>query len=224
MPRAGEKPAGGRAVWLLHKIRGGGCSGNLARYSSGRHEYYVWWSFPSQEARLRGHSAGVKCVAVGMMDGRSVVVSGDDDQTVGCWDLTTGRQIGEPLTGHTGKVIDVAVGAMDGRLVVVSRDLNNTVRWWDLAIWRPMAEPLTGLMHIAVGTINGRLTVVSGDDDQMVRCWDLGARQPIFTVNLGGSLVHALFITADAQVMVGTGRGLLVLRLHPERIATLFDH
>ncbi|GAA3768747.1 hypothetical protein GCM10022225_64180 [Plantactinospora mayteni] len=42
----------------------------------------------------------MRAVAVATLDGRPVVVAGQD-KAIQLWDLTTKQRIGEPLTGHT---------------------------------------------------------------------------------------------------------------------------
>ena len=74
--------------------------------------------------------AAVQAVAVGQLDGRTVVVSGSGDRTVRVWDAATGAPVGDPFTGHTGPVNAVAVGQLDGRTVVVSGSGDRTVRVW----------------------------------------------------------------------------------------------
>ena len=56
---------------------------------------------PCWETRLPAIPTVVKSVAVGQLDGRTVVVSGSDDGTVRVWDAATGALVGEPFTGHT---------------------------------------------------------------------------------------------------------------------------
>ena len=75
----------------------------------------------------------MNAVAVGQLDGRTIVVSGSDDGTVRVWDAATGTPVGDPLTGHTGPVNAVAVGELDGRTIVVSGSDDGTVRVWDAA-------------------------------------------------------------------------------------------
>ncbi|KLO03932.1 WD40 repeat-like protein [Schizopora paradoxa] len=59
----------------------------------------------SKECVLRGHAAGVECLAISP-DGR-LLVSGDDDAVVLIWDLKTGEQIQSiscPFNGAIGAI------------------------------------------------------------------------------------------------------------------------
>ena len=89
-----------------------------------------------------GHTDWVNAVAVGQLDGRTVVVSGSDDGTVRVWDAATGAPVGDPFTGHAGGVSAVAVGQLDGRTVVVSGSDDGTVRVWDAATGTPVGRPV----------------------------------------------------------------------------------
>ncbi|MFE2935890.1 hypothetical protein [Streptomyces sp. NPDC059278] len=65
-----------------------------------------WATGSGVDARFRcaftGHTSWVWAVATGVVDGRPIAVTGSNDRTVRVWDLTTGQQVGEPLTSHTG--------------------------------------------------------------------------------------------------------------------------
>ena len=90
------------------------------------------------------HEDGVEAVAVGQRQGRAVIVSGSDDETVRVWDLESGELVLGPLTGHDEAVGAVAVGERQGRPVIVSGSDDETVRVWDLESGEPVLGPLTG--------------------------------------------------------------------------------
>ena len=84
----------------------------------------------------------MNAVAAAELDGRPVVISGSDDQTVRVWDLATGAPVGDPFTGHRGWVLAVAAAELDGRPVVISGSRDGTVRVWDLATGDPGRRPV----------------------------------------------------------------------------------
>jgi WD40 repeat protein len=116
-------------------------------------------------------------LAVGVRQGRPVIVSGTGMSTVQVWDLESGEPALGPLTGHDGRVKAVAVGVWQGQPVIVSGSDDRTVRVWDLDSGEPVLGPLTGhdggVKAVAVGVRQGQPVIVSGSDDRTVRVWDL---------------------------------------------------
>src|SRR3954447_18292290 len=112
-----------------------------------------------------GHTAEVNAVAIATVDGRSVAVTGSDDETVRRWDLASGEPVGASLTGHGDWVNAVVTAVVHGRPVAVSGGDDGIVLRWDLATGEPLGEP--------------RPVVVSGGADATVRVWDLLAREPV---------------------------------------------
>lgn len=129
---------------------------------------------------MTGHTDSVSSVAVGVLDGAPVAVSGSIDQTVRVWDLASGRSIAT-MTAHKGGVRTVACGVLDGRQVVVSGGNDNTVRIWDLS-GVPLGEPLTGhtgaVRSVTTAVRDGKLILVSGGDDRTVRIWEPAEQIP----------------------------------------------
>ena len=59
-------------------------------------------------AALRGHRysrSAVTSVATASLQGRPVIVSGSEDDTIRLWDLASVKAIGAPLRGHDGRVV-----------------------------------------------------------------------------------------------------------------------
>ena len=139
---------------------------------------------PSTPHRIIGrHSHSVNAVALGEIDGRAVIVSGSDHETVQIWDARTGYPIGLPFIGGPGKVKAVALGAVDGRAVVVSGSSDGTIRLWDAQRGDPIGQPLAGhtkgVTSVALGELDGRRVVVSGSDDGTIRLWEAPTVEPI---------------------------------------------
>jgi WD40 repeat protein len=81
----------------------------------------------------------VEAVACTTLNGRTVAVTAGWDGTVRVWDLSTGQQVGDPLTGHWGEVEAVACTTLNGRTVAVTTGDDGTVRVWDLTALRAVA-------------------------------------------------------------------------------------
>lgn len=171
---------------------------------------------PALHATLTGHTDWVTAVAVGVLDGRAIAVSGGLDGTLRVWDLATVQPLGRPLTGHAGGIRAVAVGTVDARSVAVSGDDHGSVRMWDLASGQPVGRPLIGhtdgIRAVAVGTLEGRPVVVSGSDDGTVRVWDLAAGEPLGRPLTLPDPVFALALAPGGDLVVGFGWEVAVLR------------
>jgi len=196
----------GRAETLADRIDADGLVGPWrARWAS--------WQPQHPHQQITGHDGPVLAVAAAELDGRPVVISGSDDETVRVWDLATGAPVGHPLTGHDGWVRAVAVGELDGRPVVISGSDDETVRIWDLATGTPVGHPLTGhddwVRAVAVAELDGRPVVISGSDDETVRIWDLASGAPVGDPLTGhGSAVLAVAVAElDGRPVVISGSG-----------------
>ncbi|MFI6317564.1 hypothetical protein ACIBG8_08590 [Nonomuraea sp. NPDC050556] len=127
---------------------------------------------------LVGHTDSVEEVALGVLNGKTIAVSGSRDDTVRVWDLATTTQLGAPLTGHTRSVFAMAVGVLDGRTIAVSGGYDQTLRRWDLATATQIGDPIEHISsaeELAVGSLNGKAIAVSGSGDKTLRRWDLAA-------------------------------------------------
>ncbi|MFF0206445.1 caspase family protein, partial [Streptomyces althioticus] len=77
-------------------------SGWTVRWAAGK------GASPAIRDTLIGHAGPIQAVACTTLDNRPIAVTGSSDSTARLWDLTTGTQIGEPLTGHTRSISAVA--------------------------------------------------------------------------------------------------------------------
>jgi WD40 repeat protein len=125
----------------------------------------------------------VSSVAVGELEGRSVIVSGHGDSTVRRWELATGQPLGEPLRGHERGISSVAVGELEGRPVIVSGSHDETVRVWDLATGRPLGEPLRRCIgwvySVSMGKLDSRPVIVCEGAEMTVGVWDMATGRPL---------------------------------------------
>ena len=115
-----------------------------------------------QHTTLEGHQGWVNAVCTVTVDGRDLLATGSDDQTVRLWDPATGRQHAI-LEGHQGPVKAVCAVTVGGRDLLASGGVDQTVRLWD---------PATGQQH----------AVLKGHQGRVTRCarspWAAGACSP----------------------------------------------
>ncbi|ORX57385.1 WD40 repeat-like protein [Hesseltinella vesiculosa] len=112
---------------------------------------------------LAGHVGSVRAITAH----GNTLVSGSYDNTVGVWDLSTGRLV-HRMEGHSQKVYTVVIDPDRGRCI--SGSMDGTVRIWDLATGQPL-EILQG-HTILVGLLG--LTsdyLVSAAADSTLRVW-----------------------------------------------------
>jgi WD40 repeat protein len=130
---------------------------------------------PGYRLDLPGHHDRIEAVAVGLIDGEPVIVSGGRDRTVRLWNPSTGIPWGEPFRDHTEPVRAVALGVIDGDPVVVSGTGDSRaceapwgfVHLWDVRRGTRRTRVFGGhwVMAVAIGMVDGEAIVVSGGED-----------------------------------------------------------
>lgn len=169
---------------------------------------WAWWSASGAHRLLSGHTKSVRCVAIGDLDGRPIAVTGGEDDTARVWDLTTQRQIGDPLTVDIA-VSSVAVGELEDYTVALTGSVDGTVRIWDLSAGQEYGPPLTGhtnrIEAIVIGALGERPVVLTASGDGTARIWDLGTRR-----QLGGALAAHKRTVRDAALGTLDGRPVAV--------------
>ncbi|MFI1093401.1 WD40 repeat domain-containing protein [Streptomyces sp. NPDC020917] len=119
-------------------------------------------------------------VAFSQLDGRPVVVAGNDSGRVYVFDLSAdedGDPVHEPSAGHEGRINALDVAMVGGRSVAVTGGEDGTARIWDLAGGRQVGPPLTGhsgsVDAVVVTTMQDRAVALTTGRDGVVRVWDL---------------------------------------------------
>ncbi|HZU03808.1 MAG TPA: hypothetical protein VFA10_29355, partial [Ktedonobacteraceae bacterium] len=153
-------------------------------------------------------------------DGKRLA-SGDND-TVIFWDVTTGKQIGQPLVGHRVTVGSVAFSP-DGH-TLASIDKSGTIILWDIETGKAIGQPLFGLNSSENGEAtsiftfsqtggvnsgfsfspNGALLVV-GSNLGSVSLWDVARHEPFAHAFQGSTtdfVIGAMFSPNGQRLLV----------------------
>jgi WD40 repeat protein len=194
----------------------------------------------------RGTRRDVNAIALGELDGRTVVVMartlGPD--TVGVryvesrlqvWDLGRAELIAGPDVMQGGTQI-LATGRLNDQVIALSADRAvgsaNAVDVWDLSRQTRLgrlAGHTSKVQSVAVGELDGQLIAVSASADHTVRSWDLTRITPVQAGEQGEEPTVAAVAAgeADGTPVVVTG-GFQTARILDERdgteIAALAGH
>ncbi|MFE0377888.1 caspase family protein [Streptomyces inhibens] len=143
---------------------------------------WAWWSASGVHRLLSGHAKTIGCVAVGDLDGRPIAVTGSVDGTSLVWDLTSQRQIGDPLPVGIA-VSAIAIGDLGDYTVALTGGQDGTIKIWDLSAGQEYGRPLTGhtnqVENIVIGSIDERPVVLTASADGTARIWDLVSRRQL---------------------------------------------
>lgn len=120
--------------------------------------------------------------AARLVDGRTLIISCDDDGVLRRWNATTGEPIGDPLTGHTGWVRAVTSTQLeDGRTLIISGGSD-----WSLILW-----PLRPNGQIAdEPTLAPRVRALSLVDDETDEAFGDRLNRGVLAAHLEGLLVQ----------------------------------
>ncbi|MFI6286046.1 WD40 repeat domain-containing protein [Streptomyces sp. NPDC051018] len=164
---------------------------------------------------LTGHLGSVQAVAVAVVAGEQVIVSGGGDRTLRMWDLRTGAPLGTPAAeppdiDEPGAIAAIAVGEAGGRPIAITGTSGGTGLVWDLESGGTPGPALTTddpdrvdawISSAAISRLDGRPTVVTSGDDE-VRLWD-----PLTGKQIGDAIGDGCVTSAVAEI---DGRGVIV--------------
>ena len=179
------------------------------------------------ERVLIGHYAPVFAVAPAQLYGRSIVVSGSDDNTVRVWDLSTGEPLSNPVAGEMVQppvnlylpVLAVATHMgtnADGSewAVGISSGDDYSIRVWSLATGKVTYPPLRRhtrcVRALTTAMVNQQTVIVSGGDDGWIGVWDLDTGRNLRMIStLHSSGITSVAVTKynDVDVVVSGGYG-----------------
>jgi WD40 repeat protein len=185
------------------------------------HNVIVW---DVQDRTLRRLSLVGETFAVGNMNGRPVIVSGDKEGTIRIWDLPTGEPRGAPLVQDKSKGSQsLVLGQLAGRSVIVSATrttVSTTMKVWQIEDHSGRQATSVEVDHwvdaIAVAELDGRPVIVAGNSKGEVRVWELNSLldDPTVRINVDlGSGVRQIAMASASRIVFATDMGLLVLRL-----------
>jgi len=171
---------------------------------------WTHWRSPSPHRVLGAASGGIYGLAITEVDGQTVVVSRDEQGLTRCWEIRTGKPVGDTLTGWPNSLA-LAVGQLDGKSILIHpcAEDGQALEVWDIAEGIEVREPLT------LATNDPRsLAFFELDGDPLIAVLDWANR--LFLYNLHtDALVHE-FAQLDAPptrdlAVWETGGGLMAL-------------
>ncbi|ATL68732.1 TIR domain-containing protein [Nocardia terpenica] len=142
-------------------------------------------------------------------DGKMVVTSGADDNSIRMWDVGTGRPVGE-LKGHTDTVGALAITGDGRRLVSGSGD--GTIRIWDLDTRLQVGAAIQAGGPVAALALSpdGKLIMASefdkAENSGVVKFWDIDSGKPTAElVDTSGTGTGSVAYSPDGRTIAFAG-------------------
>jgi WD40 repeat protein/serine/threonine protein kinase len=169
----------------------------------GDNKVIVWDLRTDQKTDYPGHDLDVNRVVYSPDGARLATAS--SDQTVGIWDVRTGRRL-LTLEGHQDDVADVAFSP-DGKHVA-SASADRTARVWDATTGAGVGHVSggTGSIDAVTFTRDGR-RLVCGGQDGMLRLWEYRTGQEVLTLRGHKGRLKRMAFSPDGWRLATTARG-----------------
>jgi len=138
-------------------------------------------------------------------DGQTVI-SGSEDQTVRCWDVSTGKcfKILHILEGHTDLIWVIALSP-DGHTLASESDDNN-VKLWDVSTGeclRTLQGHTNRVRSIAFSPDGNKLS--SGSQDHTIKLWDVSTGECLKTLQGHTDCVWSVAFSPDGKTLSSGG-------------------
>lgn len=132
----------------------------------------------------------------------NTIVLVTEDNTIGVWDVTTGRQR-FALKGISDRDTHVAFSA-DGSLLATGSS-DKTLRLWNAKTGDELARLTQGENHIGeVAFSHDSRLVASAATDGSIKVWDVGTRRLLGTLSRHESLVTSVVFSRDSKLLAST--------------------
>ncbi|WP_344973087.1 WD40 repeat domain-containing serine/threonine protein kinase [Streptosporangium fragile] len=121
----------------------------------------------------KAHKGRIAGLAATVHNGRSLLVSGGEDQTVRRWDLATGNPVGEPAKSEY-QIFKVGALELSGRQIVAVESGDDSLLDLDGSGLAPLPiDPSRCSGPAKYGALDGRLIKVCIDNDFTLGVWDV---------------------------------------------------
>lgn len=152
-----------------------------------------------ETARLEGHKATVKAIAIRPDPIATLAVSGSQDGAIYLWQLDNNRKAGE-FSGHTDEVNALIYFASGDSELIVSAGSDRTIIVWDTKTYQPQFKLDAGCaVHALALSADGK-TLYSAGDDHLIRRWDLTGRKQTGVFKGHEGIIVSLFLHGDTLV------------------------
>ncbi|MFD4630950.1 hypothetical protein ACFVYR_08860 [Streptomyces sp. NPDC058284] len=156
------------------------------------------------------------------IDGRPVIVTGGDGETVRVRDLASSALVGRTRGGPEGSVSKYSITALvcmtrAGRPVAVTGSSGGTVRLWYLTgrvlPGRTLGADIGRVQAMACADVEGTPVVAAVGGHETVHVWDLARCELMGRIGAKG--VRCVTVTTDGHIVLGMGRDVAVFTWRP---------
>ncbi|ETO04409.1 ribosome assembly protein 4 [Reticulomyxa filosa] len=136
---------------------------------------------------LHGHTKRVNSIDYSIFDGRQLLCSGSDDNTVRVWDVENNKQT---FNTHSNSVNCVKFSSYHYnnhcRNVICSSSEDKTIRFWDIKCNQQLQifnEHTSYVYGIQFSPFSGGRYLCSGSYDKTIRLWDIETYESLYVFN-----------------------------------------
>jgi len=160
---------------------------------------------------LAAHSGTVHAVAIAVVNGQQMIISGGADGLVHLWDLASGAAISVAPYSHQAGVRDIAITSVEGAVTAVTVGDDGAIRLWNLADL-DRTEQIAGgsgeaMLTVACTTNREPPIVFTGSDRGTIRIWNLQDRNMVATITQAheGQVRAIVLVERDSELVAFSG-------------------